>query len=463
MSRQLRLRLRSNDVQLAIGLGIVSACLRLPLALTTPFWQDEIASARILDQHSFVGAMRRVVRTESTPPVWYAAAWLVHHAGVPVYEIRLLSVVANFALVALVVLLAARFLPLRFAALTGALVAVGAEFSGQGRWIRAYELFAVLTLLLVFALLHATAEATRGRLAVLAAVAAAVLLTHYFFVFTFAAALAWVVLEPAVRTDRGRLVGAMLSGLVPFAAWSPAFVRQFDHKRYAWIGGFDWREVLETPIRLFTNVGSGLPLVVGSIAWIALCGVGCGSLWKRGAPGRLCATLGVVPLVLAAGVWASGVRVYAVRNLIEIGPFLALAAAAALAALPRPMRTLVPAVVLAGACAGFAWAQVHPGPAYDRVARALVAEGWRRGDDVAVFGNRSEYRSPLEWYLPGNPRLADSVPSLIDEPVFVIGGRRLVGHGLRARRVDNLVVERIPLSRPQLDRRLLRGASVFSS
>jgi hypothetical protein len=177
----------------------------------------------------------------------------------------------------------------------------------------------------------------------------------------------------------------------------------------------------------------------------------------------LCASFAVVPLILAAAVWAAGVRIYDVRNMIGIAPFVAVAIAAALASLPDLLRAIVPAVVVAAACASFVWAQENPGPAYDRLAHALVADGWRTGDAVAVFGNRSEFRSPLEWYLPGNPLLATTAASEIDEPVFVINSKALHGDGMGIRRVSNLFVERLETARPELYRRLLRRANIFIS
>jgi hypothetical protein len=298
---------------------------------------------------------------------------------------------------------------------------------------------------------------------VLAATVAAASLTHYFFFFTLVPAAGWAAFEPAVRPVRRRLLAAMTVGLVPFAVWSPGFAAQFDHRRYGWIGAFDWREVVETPLRLFTYAGSGLPVRVGAIAVLLACTAGCWALWRRGPAGRLCASFAVVPLILAAAVWAAGVRIYDVRNMIGIAPFVAVAIAAALASLPERLRAIVPAVVVAAACASFVWAQENPGPAYDRLAHALVADGWRTGDAVAVFGNRSEFRSPLEWYLPGNPLLATTAASEIDEPVFVINSKALHGDGMGIRRVSNLFVERLETARPELYRRLLRRANIFIS
>jgi hypothetical protein len=462
MRQRLRLPwMLSTETRVALGLGVVAGCLRVPLALTRPFWQDEVASARILDAGTFGGVIHGVVRTESTPPLWYVVAWLVHRAGVPVYEVRLVSVAANAALVTLVVLLASRFLPLRFAALVGALVAVGAQFSAQGRWIRAYELFALLVVAFAFVLLRAAANPTRGRLALVAATVAAGSLTHYFFLFTVAAGAAWLILEPTVRPALRRTLAAVAAGLVPFVIWSPGFVRQFQHHRYNWIGSFEWRQVVVTPLRLYTGAGSGRAALAGAVLALLACAAGCMSLWRHGAAGRLCVLLAVVPVGLAAAVWALGFRVYDVRNMIGVGPFLAVAAVTALAALPAGLRTAVPAVVLVAACASFARAQQEQGPAYDRLAHALVADGWQPGDAVAVFGNRSEFRSPLEWYLPGDPKLALTSPSRIDEPVFVIDPRKLHGGAVGIRRVNHLLVERLRPENRIRDERLLHRANVF--
>ena len=51
-----------------------------------------------INEHSLVGVLRQVVRTESTPPLWYVAGWFVHRSGVSVYDVRLLSVAANAVL-----------------------------------------------------------------------------------------------------------------------------------------------------------------------------------------------------------------------------------------------------------------------------------------------------------------------------------------------------------------------------
>jgi hypothetical protein len=51
---------------LVAGAAVV---VRLPGAFAHALWQDEVASARILQQPTLGAALARVTRTESTPPL----------------------------------------------------------------------------------------------------------------------------------------------------------------------------------------------------------------------------------------------------------------------------------------------------------------------------------------------------------------------------------------------------------
>ena len=48
---------------------------------------------------------------------------------------------------------------------------------------------------------------------------------------------------------------------------------------------------------------------------------------------------------------------------------------------------------------------------FDRVADALVETGWEPGDPILVVGSMADFRSPLEWYLPGDVTLAEAEPA----------------------------------------------------
>ena len=114
---------------IGIAAAAVAAAARLPGIFGQALSQDEVASARILREPGFVAMLGHVARTESTPPLWYALAWLVHRAGVPLADVRLLSVLAGCGLAAVVVAAGRYVLPDGAALLAGLLVAVGNESS----------------------------------------------------------------------------------------------------------------------------------------------------------------------------------------------------------------------------------------------------------------------------------------------------------------------------------------------
>jgi hypothetical protein len=195
----------------------------------------------------------------------------------------------------------------------------------------------------------------------------------------------------------------------------------------------------------YASTAFGLAL---SLAALAVVGAGCLHLAHWSPRGRLVAALAVGPLAAAALAWIGGLRIFALRNVIEIAPFVAIAVAAAVAAIPR--RAVPAAAALAAAALALplvSLASIHV-PRYDLLARRLVAEGWTPSTPVAVFGNFFLYRAPLEWYLPHRPLLAASRPlSGVCRTVLVI---RRSG------------VERLRLDRPIEADRQLHGATILA-
>ncbi|HEY6960363.1 MAG TPA: glycosyltransferase family 39 protein [Gaiellaceae bacterium] len=411
----------------------VAAAVRLPGVWTQAFWQDEVASARILAEPTLPQAIARVARTESTPPLWYVLGWALHHAGLPMREVRLLSVVAGAALAVATALLARRLVGERSAVTAGLLVALGAQFVAHGQEIRAYELFALVSVLFALALLAAVARPTRRNLMWLTAATAAGALTHYFFVFTAAAGVAWLVSDPSARGARARVGGALAAGAALTLPWLPEALRQVHQNRFWWIGPFRLRPVVATPLRLFTFAFSGTTLGLAlSVATVVV--VLAGVLAVRRSPsGRLVAMLALLPLVAAGVAWASGARIFALRNAIAIGPFVAVAVAA------FPRRALAP-VLAAALVLSLSVSDVGRVPPYDVMARALVADGWKPSIPIAVVGNPFRYRGPLEWYLPRRPVLALArARSTCSEVLLVTPSGRVVRvHGRLGRRVTLL-------------------------
>src|SRR5205807_6555983 len=89
-------------------------------------------------------------------------------------------------------------------------------------------------------------------------------------------------------------------------------------------------------------------------------------------------------------------------------------------------------------------------PEYDRVASALVQQGWREQDPIFLFGPLFAYLHPLDWYLPGAQRLevaGPAGPACDRVYVVAVGGRAralTAPLGDRVRRIGRTVVARLP-------------------
>jgi uncharacterized membrane protein len=393
--------------------ALATAALTVALGLrhvNDALWQDEVASARIIVQPNLVDVIDRVRATESTPPLWYVLAWAGHRVGLSVVDVRLLSLVATAAAAALVVVFARRILPLPLAGLCGLLVALGSQFAAHSHELRAYALLLLVTLLFAVTLDAEVERPSLRREAALAVLVAAGLLTHYFFALSLFAALVWLWFEPEAASARRRATAAVAAGAAAFLPWLPSALGQYRHDRFWWIGPLVVREVVNTPFRLFSplqlrTVGQVVPIVVllGALSGALL-------LARGSRAGRLAAVLAFGPLLVAALAWWAGVRVFATRNLLETGPFLAIALARAVAAVPRRPAAVLALCLGAAVVVGYARSQDGSATPYDSIARSLVAEGWRPADPIALYGNFFAFRSPLEWYLPARPPLALARP-----------------------------------------------------
>jgi hypothetical protein len=65
------------------------------------------------------------------------------------------------------------------------------------------------------------------------------------------------------------------------------------------------------------------------------------------------------------------------------------------------------------------------GPPADRIAEALVEQGWEREDAIVLVADFYGFRSPIGWYLPGRPFLQRVDLAAERRRVFlVVQGRR---------------------------------------
>ena len=443
----------SPRLQTALAAGAaaaLSAAVNIPRAVDFSFWQDEVGSARVITVSSPISMLRAVVGSENHPPGFYALGWVLDRLGVPVVWDRTISVLAAMALSGLVVVYARRMVQLWGAALAGLVTALGWQFWRHGWELRPYSLFALTCLLFVLALEHAAEEPTRRRLALLAGAVAAGVMTHYFFAFTLFGGLLWAYLERG-RHDLRRLFLAMAVGLLPLVVWLPAFYKQFRSGGFQTNPDFSLRSSFETYGALLVrgHVNLGLALAV-----LALVLLGAVRLWRASPSGRLCALAAVVPVAACSVVWLAGPDIYTVKNLLGAAPFAGVTIAAALSALPRPLSIAATASAAALLVVGYAEKRGRIIPDYDRVAAALVQEGWRESDPIVVFGPPYQLLHPLDWYLPGGRLEVATWGARPCERVFVIsvGGRgRALIVNAPSRHVRRIVIARLPY-RPGLVR-----------
>ena len=448
----------------AVAAAAVSAAVNIPRAVETSFWQDEVGSARVITVSSPFSMLRALVGTENHPPAFYSLGWIVDRLGAPVVWDRAISVLAAMAVSALVVLYARRLMPLWGAALAGLGTALGWQFWRHGWELRPYSLFALTCVLFVLALERAAERPAHGRLAILAAAVAAGAMTHYFFLFSLFGGVLWVYLERA-RQDLRRLFLAMGLGLVPLVVWLPAFYKQFKGGGFQTNPDFSLRSALETYGALL--VRGELNLLV-ALAVLALVLLGAVRLWRLSDSGRLCALGAVVPVAVASLVWLAGPDIYTVKNLMGAAPFAAVAIAAALTALPRPLAMAATAGAAVLLVVSYVDTRGRIIPDYDLVAAVLVQEGWNEQDPILVFGPPYQLAHPLDWYLPGS-RLEVAAGWRKGggcDRVFVIsvGGR---GAGLIAgvptRHVRRITIARIPYRQDLAREAGLRGGRLLAT
>jgi hypothetical protein len=448
IDRRLTLGRAGNDrvvLACALAVGALAAAARLPGAIRDSFWEDEVSSAHVLVQSTPWGMVHQIARTEATPPLWYAIGWALHQLGVSPHGYRAMSVLAGALLAAIALVLARRLLPLWASVLAGLLVAFGWQFVMHGRELRAYELFALASVVFAWVLLRELeprdGRSGRRRYGLALAVAFGAL-TNYFFLLTVAAALIWLWSERELAAERRRVAVGVGIGLIPLMIWSPVLVHQYLGHRFSWIGPFSVRGVIDVYWELFaqhTPTGGGalvLPLLL-----LAAVVCGCVLLSHASVEGRLMASMAIVPVVLSALAWLAGAHVFDPRNLVSAGPFAAVGLAALPAAVPRPLGYALGLAAAASVAVGAIVSESTPPTPYDGISAALVAEGWRPSDPTVLFGGSGDffaYRSPLEWYLPGQPylTLGEPQPARKCRAVFVVAWP---GHGLAGARDSGLL------------------------
>jgi uncharacterized membrane protein len=316
-------------IALAIA-TVLAAGLRLPFLGHQSLWLDEIYTREIVRESSLSGLWRHVEATESTPPLYYALAWLVHARST--VAMRLIPALALTAAVPIGYLAFRRLVGIRVALTTAVMLAVNPMLVWYSTDARSYGLFVLTALLSIWAFSSVLGEGSSRRFGLWVAASVACVWTHYFGVFLIGAEVA--VLLVARPEARRRTIGwTVLLGLC-VAPLVPLLLAQSGSERAGFIAEIPLYTRFTEAARQFA-MGPNVPrawlegagLIVFSLALPA----GVWLAWRSHPRSRMLLALAVAvfsaPLVLA--LLKIEDRFYA-RNLIAVLPLAAALAAPAL-------------------------------------------------------------------------------------------------------------------------------------
>src|SRR5581483_2307570 len=211
-----------DSIRVAVAAFVLGgAVLRFVTLGRQSFELDEVTTVHVL-RGSFPQMLHAVARQESTPPVYYALAWVSAHVfGFGEFAVRAPSALAGTAMVGLAYPAALEFLGRRWPAVAvAALTAVSPILVWYSQEARSYALYACLcsASLLLFA--RALAAPTRSNTWSWAAVSALAVATHYFAGFLVAAEIVLLLRRGGRRFLRPTMAIAIVSAiLLPLAVY----------------------------------------------------------------------------------------------------------------------------------------------------------------------------------------------------------------------------------------------------
>jgi mannosyltransferase len=383
------------------ALTAAGAALRFSTLSVQSFWLDE-AVTRQLVTRSLHSMLSRIPHSESTPPLYYLAAWVwVRVFGAGEAGLRSLSAVFGTATIVVLALIARRLAGDRAGLAAAALCATNPLLIWYSQEARAYALLVVLCALTLWCLLR---EDWRGW----AIAAGLALATHYFAVFIVAPELAWLLWRRARRSPAAAWSVAFV--LAVAAALSPLAIVQAGGGRAAFISstGLGGR-IVAVPKQFL--IGYATPHAVVLTILAACLALALALSLRRG--DRALLALAVFAVGVPVAMAPLGADYLITRNLIAaMVPLVVLAALAA-------SRTRHGPALIGGLCAigVIAFAGVEGNAFYQRddwraVAAAL---GPARDGPRVVAVNPSdgvpalEIYAPLQRLVPGAPVLTRQV------------------------------------------------------
>src|SRR3954470_7956765 len=191
MSAASRARAIDRVAPALIALTVLAAAVRFSTLSVQSYWVDEAVTIDLL-HHSFGGMISAIPESESTPPLYYAIAWVwAKLFGTGEVGLRSLSALFGTATVPLAYAAGRRLITQRAGLALAALAAVNPLLVWFSQEARAYALLAMLAAASVALFARALERPTAHGLAGWAVVCALALAAHYFAIFVVAPQVVW--------------------------------------------------------------------------------------------------------------------------------------------------------------------------------------------------------------------------------------------------------------------------------
>lgn len=446
-------RARSRAFWVVVGLTALGAALRFATLGLQSYHHDEIVTASRVLRVGFGHAMDAVGFSESTPPLYYALAWVwTQVTGTGPWGLRSLSALAGVLTIPVAYLVGRELRGRRTGLLSAALVAVNPMLLWYSQEARAYALmafFCALSLLYcVRALRGGERDGKRDKRDFVAwgIFSALALATHYFAVFPVAAE----VLLLLRRRGRATWAGLWIVGLVAVPLLALA-IHQMSYGHTEWIDKFSLGHRVWEAAATFVSGETGD--VIGgsersSLAFfpLALVLAAFGLLALRGSREEKRAA---VPLLAVGAVTLGGPLLLAIgpldkdfvlaRNLLSgLVPLLIVVAIGLTTERARRLGTLIAAALLAYSLALCVWVSFDESlqrPDWRAVAERIGEPEAPRATVLWTLGE-----APLRYYLSTGAiqlKPSEGYDWLVREIDFVSDGqappppRRLLGPGFR--------------------------------
>ncbi len=390
-----------------IGILLLGAALRFATISQQSYRYDEAVTAGRILQPSLFSTLSAVTHSESTPPLYYAVAWLWSRPfGTGEAWLRSLSALAGIASI-LVVYLAAVALPLprRAGLIAAAAVAVSPVLVWFSQDARAYSLVFLLTALSFLFFARARRGGGRRDLAWWAVLSALAIATHYFAGFVVAGEAALLLLGG----NRRAVLVAVLAVLLAAAALAPIAIAQSELGHADWIAKQPLPERIERAGAKLVGADTGAEhggLQPGPIPLVVALGLGLASLalllWRGDSGERrgagVAAIVGGVAVGLPLALAAFGFDYLDGRNLLPaFVPLIVLIAAG------FGVRRAGPGLALAAAfcsCSLLFTLEIDRLPRLQREdLRNAAAQVGTLGPGMAVVTIRHVANVPLQYYL----------------------------------------------------------------